>query len=117
MSDTPKVIDISERRKRDMPQAQTSMCTLSDALKSLLRVMEAQGTDDLKAICDGWQVDIHRDENKSILQQPMKCPACKWRGSVFEAVPDVDGEGGLGCPVCSDQDQPIVVLPDNGDAQ
>ena len=28
------------------------------------------------------------------------CPICEWVGTVEECVPDVDGEGSLGCPKC-----------------
>lgn len=30
----------------------------------------------------------------------MVCSECGWTGTLGEAVPDVDGEGSLGCPMC-----------------
>lgn len=28
------------------------------------------------------------------------CPNCGWEGKVMDAEPDIDGDGGLGCPTC-----------------
>jgi len=36
----------------------------------------------------------------NIGEVPMKCPVCKWSGTVDECYPDVDGDGSLGCPDC-----------------
>jgi len=30
----------------------------------------------------------------------MFCPECDWRGTVYDCDPDIDGDGGLGCPDC-----------------
>ena len=35
----------------------------------------------------------------SIIEYPLECE-CGWAGSVGEATPDIDGDGGLGCPDC-----------------
>lgn len=32
---------------------------------------------------------------------PMQCPACGWRGRVYDCEPDVDGDGSLGCIKCN----------------
>ena len=36
----------------------------------------------------------------SILNAQVSCHNCSWRGSVNDCIPDVDGDGSLGCPVC-----------------
>lgn len=36
----------------------------------------------------------------SILEVPMECSKCDWRGIVDDCEPDVDGDGSLGCPKC-----------------
>ncbi len=36
----------------------------------------------------------------SILDVTVVCPECGWYGVVRDCAPDVDGEGGLGCPDC-----------------
>lgn len=38
---------------------------------------------------------------KSILEVPSHCPKCGWWGTVYDCEPDIDGDGGLGCPRCS----------------
>ncbi len=39
--------------------------------------------------------------NKTRIQDTrMWCPECDWNGAASEAVPDVDGDGSLGCPRC-----------------
>ena len=45
----------------------------------------------------------------SIHHAPMHCPACDWRGFLGLCVPDVNGEGDLGCPTCNG-----VVMENNG---
>lgn len=41
---------------------------------------------------------IHR--LPSILDVPCTCSYCGWSGTVWDCIPDIDGDGGLGCPVC-----------------
>lgn len=38
----------------------------------------------------------------SILDEEVECTesACGWEGIVDECIPDVDGSGELGCPLC-----------------
>jgi len=36
----------------------------------------------------------------SIFRQKLHCNKCGWRGFVFDAEPDIDGDGNLGCPKC-----------------
>jgi hypothetical protein len=36
----------------------------------------------------------------SILDVPMLCPVCGFRFTVGQGFPDVDGDGGIGCPIC-----------------
>lgn len=38
---------------------------------------------------------------KSIHEIIVVCPGCRWVGIVDECKPDVDGDGGLGCPLCN----------------
>lgn len=40
------------------------------------------------------------NNNESILSQRTTCMLCGWYGTVAEMEPDVDGDGGLGCPYC-----------------
>lgn len=35
----------------------------------------------------------------SILDVKMKCPMCGWKGTIRDTIPDVDGDGSMGCPV------------------
>jgi len=47
----------------------------------------------------------------SITEQLCDCtnkPECQWKGRVHECLPDIDGDGGLGCPLCNSI---ILVLP------
>ena len=39
---------------------------------------------------------------RSVFEIPVRCvaPECGWSGTVGEAVPDVDGDGSMGCPKC-----------------
>lgn len=36
----------------------------------------------------------------SIGEAHCNCPHCIWSGSVSQCIPDIDGDGSLGCPVC-----------------
>ena len=46
--------------------------------------------------------NIYERALKSIHDVKIHCPAkaCGWRGIVAHAIPDVDGDGSLGCPLC-----------------
>lgn len=57
-----KIVSLSERRKQNMPQACTQMADVTEMLKSLLSVMEAQGKDCLCGYVNGWNVKIDRDQ-------------------------------------------------------
>jgi hypothetical protein len=57
-----KIVSLTERRKRDMPVAQTAMVDLSDHVQMLVRQMEAQGMNVFVAACDGWTVKFERDQ-------------------------------------------------------
>lgn len=48
---------------------------------------------------------------KSILEVHVKCPVCNWKGTVFDAEPDVDGEGSPGCPRCLCS---VIIVSANG---
>ena len=37
---------------------------------------------------------------KRITEVDAWCSKCGWTGSVGECIPDVDGDGSLGCPTC-----------------
>lgn len=36
----------------------------------------------------------------SIYDEVAKCNKCQWSGTVLDCEPDIDGDGGLGCPKC-----------------
>ena len=46
--------------------------------------------------------NLYEGALKSITQVKVHCPrpSCPWRGIVANTIPDVDGEGSLGCPIC-----------------
>jgi len=46
---------------------------------------------------------------RSIAMVPCRCDVCGWRGTVSRAVPDIDGDGSLGCPVCEADDKHLLV--------
>jgi hypothetical protein len=35
-----------------------------------------------------------------VLNVPMRCPKCGWTWTLKDCEPDVDGDGGMGCPKC-----------------
>lgn len=51
---------------------------------------------------------------RRITEAPCHCGVCGWKGTVGECEPDVDGDGGIGCPVCFPSDvniqHPLVVI-------
>lgn len=49
-------------------------------------------------------------DKQSIMDVVMICPECGIRVKVGRAVPDIDGDGSLGCPVCYHKWQKEVVL-------
>ncbi len=46
---------------------------------------------------------------KSIPDEPCRCQKCNWSGTVDDCIPDIDGEGSLGCPKCGSM--VVVVMP------
>jgi len=42
---------------------------------------------------------VIREALRGITTVPLRCK-CGWSGTVYDAVPDVDGDGSLGCPDC-----------------
>lgn len=64
MSDE-KIVSLSERRKRDMPVAQTAMVGLSEHVQMLINQMEAQGMNVFMAACNGWTVKFEKDSPPS----------------------------------------------------
>ena len=47
---------------------------------------------------------------KSILDVPMKCAdiKCRWKGLADDCIPDIDGDGSLGCPRCGGTCKEII---------
>lgn len=39
---------------------------------------------------------------KSILDADAWCDSCLWHGIVDDCIPDIDGDGNLGCPECGE---------------
>lgn len=60
MSDE-KIVSLAERRKRDMPVAQTAMVDLSEHVQMLISQMDAQGMNVFMAAIDGWTVKFEKD--------------------------------------------------------
>ena len=44
-----------------------------------------------------------------ITEVPVYCPKCNWQGTVIDCEPDIDGDGGLGCPRCYEDGVETVV--------
>lgn len=60
MSDE-KIVSLDDRRKRDMPVAQTAMVDLSEHVQMLINQMDAQGMNVFMAALDGWTVKFEKD--------------------------------------------------------
>lgn len=50
------------------------------------------------------------DMSESILDAELECPRCGLKTTVSHAIPDIDGEGSLGCPRCWDLREAEIVL-------
>jgi hypothetical protein len=59
MSDD-KIVNLTERRKRDMPVYDGTLVDTSSLLKTLIETLEARGETQLLAACDGWSVMLHK---------------------------------------------------------
>lgn len=59
MSDD-NVIDLGERRKRDMPKVQTGMRDVMDIAMDLINTMEARGERILLAVSGDWTLRLEK---------------------------------------------------------
>ena len=48
--------------------------------------------------------------SESILDAKLECPECGLKTTVGRAIPDIDGEGSLGCPRCWEKRGAEIVL-------
>lgn len=66
---------------------------LPDKFASLRgQTLSGELPDVLAALADGPAGSIH--------DATMTCDKCGWSGKVYDCEPDIDGDGGLGCPKC-----------------
>lgn len=61
-----KIVSLTERRKRDMPVAQTAMVDLSEHVQMLINQMDAQGMNVFIAACNGWTVRFEKDPTPNV---------------------------------------------------
>jgi len=69
--DDTNVIDLSARRKRDMPVAQTGMRDVHDIVEELVETMKARGSKRLLAsLTGGWLISVEcSGDNGSLTQE------------------------------------------------
>ena len=71
--------------------ASAKMDMATATIHVVLPMLEA-AAENIKVIIEGLA--------PSITDWPLVCDPCGWHGTVGDAIPDIDKDGGLGCPDC-----------------